>query len=51
MISLFYVTKRHQKAISKVRNIVCFNKYYQNDFRYLAKASRREALVIIWLCL
>ena len=31
--------------MSKVRTIVCCSKYYQNDFRYLAKAPRREALV------
>ena len=30
--------------MSKVRNFVCSRKYYQNDFRYKAKAPRREAL-------
>ena len=28
----------------KVRTIVCYSKYYQNDFRYEAKAPRREVL-------
>ena len=31
---LFKVTKSHQKAMSKIRTIVCCSKYYQNDFRY-----------------
>ena len=44
MILLFKVTKSHQKAMSKVQAIVCASKYYQNDFRYEAKAPRREVL-------
>ena len=44
MILLFKVTKSHQKAMSKVQAIVCGSKYYQNDFRYEARAPRREAL-------
>ena len=44
MILLFKVTKSHQKAMSKVQAIVCGSKYYQNDFRYEAKAPRREVL-------
>ena len=43
MIFLFKVTKSLQKAMSKIRIIVCCSKYYQNDFHYQAKASRREA--------
>ena len=42
MILLFKVTISHQKATSKVQTIVCCSKYYQNDFRYEAKAPRRE---------
>ena len=34
MLSLCKVTKGYQKAMSKVRTIVCCSKYYQNDFRY-----------------
>ena len=30
--------------MSKVRTIVCCSKYYQNDYRYQAKAPQREAL-------
>ena len=45
MFLLFKVTESHQKAMSKVRTIVCCCKYYQTDFRYEAKAPRREALV------
>ena len=30
--------------MSKVRTIVCCNKFYQNDFRDNGKAPRREAL-------
>ena len=30
--------------MSKVQAIVCASKYYQNDFRYEAKAPRREVL-------
>ena len=30
--------------MSKVWTIVCCSKYYQNDFRYEAKAPRREVL-------
>ena len=44
MILPFKVTKSHQKAMSKVRTIVCCSKFYQNDFRDKAKAPRREAL-------
>ena len=44
MFSPFMVSKSHQKAMSKVRTIVCFSKYYQNDFRYKAKAPGRKAL-------
>ena len=44
MILPFKVTKSHQKAMSKVRTIVCCSKFYQNDFRDKGKASRREAL-------
>ena len=44
MFSLFKVTKSHQKAMSQVRTIVYWSKYYQNDFRFSAKAPRREAL-------
>ena len=40
MILLFKVTKSHQEAMSKV----CCSKYYQNDFRYEAKAPSREVL-------
>ena len=40
----FRVTKSHQKATSKVRTIVCCSNFYQNDFRYEAKARRTEAL-------
>ena len=28
----------------EVRNIVHYSKYYQNDFRYLAKIPRKEEL-------
>ena len=34
MFSLFKVTKSHQKAMSQVRTIVYWSKYYQNDFRF-----------------
>ena len=44
MFPLSKVTKNCQKAMSKVRTIVCCSKYYQNDYRYQAKAPRREAL-------
>ena len=44
MILPFKVTKSHQKAMSKVRTIVCCSNFYQNDFRDKGKASRREAL-------
>ena len=44
MILPFKVTKSHQKAMSKVRTIVCCSNFYQNDFRYEAKARRTEAL-------
>ena len=44
MILPFKVTKSHQKAMSKVRTIVCCSKFYQNDFRDKAKAPQREAL-------
>ena len=38
MIFLFKVTKSRQKAMSKIRIIVCCSKFYQNDFHYQAKA-------------
>ena len=44
MILPFKVTKSHQKAMSKVQTIVCCSNFYQNDFRYEAKAPRTEAL-------
>ena len=44
MILPFKVTKSHQKAMSKVRTIVGCSNFYQNDFRYEAKAPRTEAL-------
>ena len=44
MILPFKVTKSHQKAMSKVRTIVCCSKFYQSDFRDKAEAPRREAL-------
>ena len=44
MILPFKVTKSHQKAMNKVRTIVCCSKFYQNDFRDEAKVPRREAL-------
>ena len=44
MILPFKVTKSHQKAMSKVRTIVCCSKFYHNDFCDKAKAPRREAL-------
>ena len=44
MFPLSKVTKNRQKAMSKVRTIVCCSKYYQNDYRYQAKAPQREAL-------
>ena len=34
IIFLFKVTKSRQKAMSKIRIIVCCSKYYQNDFHY-----------------
>ena len=45
MFSLFKVIKAIKKALSKVRTIVCYSKYYQNDFRcHEAKAPRKEVL-------
>ena len=45
-IFAFLGPKDHKTAMSKVRTIVCCSKYSQNDFRFQAKAPRREALAI-----
>ena len=37
--------KAIKRAMREVRNIVHYSKYYQNDFRYLAKIPRKEELV------
>ena len=50
MIFLFKVTKSRQKAMSKIRIIVCCSKYYQNDFHYQAKAWRRDAHTLSRWC-
>ena len=44
MFSLFKVTTSHQNAMNKVGTIICCSEYYQNDFHYWAKPTRREAL-------
>ena len=47
MFSLFKVTNNYQKAMSKVRTIICCSKYYKIKLRL---HEERRSPAIIWVC-